>query len=468
MSDIDQRAEEEKNKGNECYKLKKYQEAIDLYTKSLEIKESAPVYCNRALCNIYLENYGAAVQDAEESVKLDPNFTKLHYKNTKKHFATSKNCVQLKPSDKIAQSKVTCTRQELRTAEFYKAIQSEKTKPASETFNWQNIKVEDSYTGKHIESLDDIDFDFVQDMIQRLRDQKKLHRKYAAMIILKTIQTMSQTKTLFHVNVPSDRHITVCGDTHGQYYDLLKIFEVNGSPSESNPYLFNGDFVDRGSFSVEIVLTLFAYKAAHHDCMFLTRGNHESRHLNRAYGFEGEVKAKYDENMYELFQEAFNWLPLAGVLNNKVMVVHGGIPTKDGVTLQEIEKVDRNRDIPEDGIMCDMLWADPQKGNGLAPSKRGVSYQFGPDVTKKFLDQNNLSMVVRSHEVKMDGYEEECEGRLVTIFSAPNYCDSVGNKGAYIHFKGSDMKPIYKQFQASPHPNVKPMQYSNQLYNQLQ
>jgi len=144
-------------------------------------------------------------------------------------------------------------------------------------------------------------------------------------------------------------------------------------------------------------------------------------------------------------------------------VVHGGIPTKEGVTIQDIEKVDRNRDIPDDGIMCDMLWADPQKGQGLAPSKRGVSYQFGPDVTNKFLDLNGLSMLVRSHEVKMDGYEEECNGRLVTIFSAPNYCDSVGNKGAYIQFKGSDMKPVYKQFEASPHPNVKPMQYSNQL-----
>lgn len=165
---------------------------------------------------------------------------------------------------------------------------------------------------------------------------------------------------------------------------------MNRLPSEDNPYLFNGDFVDRGSFSTEVILTLFAFKALYPDAVHLTRGNHESRHLNRVYGFEGEVHAKYDNTIYELFQEVFNWLPLAIVLNKKVMVVHGGLFSKDGVKLEDIEKIDRNRDIPEEGLMCDLLWSDPQKELGRSPNKRGVSIAFGPDVTKQFLKENNL------------------------------------------------------------------------------
>jgi serine/threonine-protein phosphatase 5 len=481
MSDqntIDQRAEEAKTKGNAFFKDKHYQDAINLYTESLALKESAPVFCNRALCHIHLENYGSALLDAESAIKLDPTFIKGYYRRGTAHLALQKfkealkdfkKCVALKPSDKDAQAKVKLCRQEIHTIEFLKAIETEKTKPASELIKWEEISVDNSYTGKHLTTIDDIDIEFVEDMVERFRNQQKIHRKYAAAILLKMIQILKETKSLFYVDVPADGHITVCGDTHGQYHSsLLKIFEMNGKPSTDNPYLFNGDFVDRGSFSCEVVLTLFAYKVANPRCMYLTRGNHESRHLNRVYGFEGEVKAKYDEQTYELFQEVFNLLPLAGVLNHKIMVVHGGLPSRDGVTLEEIEKLNRNQDIPEEGVMCDMLWADPQKQQGRAPNKRGVSFSFGPDVTKRFLDNNGLNLLVRSHEVKMDGYEVEADGRLVTIFSAANYCDSVGNKGAYIIFNGSDMKPQFRQFDAAEHPNVKPMQYASQLFQQMQ
>jgi serine/threonine-protein phosphatase 5 len=126
------------------------------------------------------------------------------------------------------------------------------------------------------------------------------------------------------------------------------------------------------------------------------------------------------------------------------------------VKLKDIEKVDRNRDIPEAGIMADILWADPQKFNGRIPNRRGISIAFGPDITKKFLEDNNLELLVRSHEVKMNGYEVDHDDKLITIFSAPNYCDSTGNKGAFITF-GSDMKPKFTQFGHVEHPNVKPM-----------
>jgi serine/threonine-protein phosphatase 5 len=187
--------------------------------------------------------------------------------------------------------------------------------------------------------------------------------------------------------------------------------------------------VDRGSFSCEVVILLIAFKLLYPNGLHMTRGNHESHHLNRVYGFEGEVKEKYNETIYDLFQEFFNWLPLSYVLNKKVMICHGGLFSKDGVKLEDIAKIDRNRDIPDSGLMSDILWSDPQKTNGRSPNRRGVSVAFGPDVTHKFLDDNGLELLVRSHETKPEGYEFEADSRLITIFSAPNYCDQMGNKG---------------------------------------
>jgi len=195
----------------------------------------------------------------------------------------------------------------------------------------------------------------------------------------------------------------------------------------------------------------------------MSRGNHESQTMNQMYGFEGEVKAKYTAQMSELFTEVYNWLPLAHCLNGRVLVMHGGLFSRDDVTLDEISKIDRNRQPPEEGLMCELLWSDPQPQVGRAPSKRGVGVQFGPDVTKKFLEMNNLDYIIRSHEVKNEGYEVAHDGKCITVFSAPNYCDTMGNKGAFIVLKGKDMEPQYTTYEAVPHPNVKPMAYANSL-----
>lgn len=143
--------------------------------------------------------------------------------------------------------------------------------------------------------------------------------------------------------------------------------------------------------------------------------------MNQMYGFDGEVKAKYSPQMAELFTEVYNWLPLAHCLNKKVLVMHGGLFSSDDVTLDDIRKIDRNRQPPEEGIMCELLWSDPQPQNGRALSKRGVGCQFGPDVTKNFLKKNDLQYIIRSHEVKKDGYEVAHDGKCITVFSAPNY-----------------------------------------------
>jgi serine/threonine-protein phosphatase 5 len=181
-------------------------------------------------------------------------------------------------------------------------------------------------------------------------------------------------------------------------------------------YLFNGDFVDRGSWSTEIALLLFSYKWLYPKNFFLNRGNHETDDMNRVYGFEGECKAKYNERTFKLFSESFSALPLATLIGSTYLVLHGGLFSDDSVSLNDIRKLDRHkqRQPGQSGLMMEMLWTDPQTMPGRGPSKRGVGLQFGPDITKRFCENNGLKAIIRSHEVRMEGYEVEHDGRCIT------------------------------------------------------
>lgn len=212
-------------------------------------------------------------------------------------------------------------------------------------------------------------------------------------------------------------------------------------------------------------MTLMLIKLACPDGLFMLRGNHETKNMNKIYGFEGEVKHKYDCVVMKLFTKVFNNLPLAAVIQDAVFVVHGGLTTQidGGMTLDAVNSIKRDREPPESGLMSDLLWSDPQPFPGKMPSKRGVGFGFGPDYTRQFLEKNNLKLLVRSHEVKQEGYVQEHDnGSCITIFSAPNYCDSMGNMGAYIRFY-EDMTPHFTQFAAVPHPDVPPMAYASSL-----
>jgi serine/threonine-protein phosphatase 5 len=147
--------------------------------------------------------------------------------------------------------------------------------------------------------------------------------------------------------------------------------------------------------------------------------------------------------------------------------MHGGLFSEDNVRLDDLRKIDRNRQPPDSGYMCELLWSDPQPQFGRSPSKRGVGVQFGPDVTNRFLRLNNLDYIIRSHEVKHEGYEVAHDGKCITVFSAPNYCDTMGNKGAYVTLYGGNLKPSFTSYEAVPHPNVKPMAYANSLLSML-
>ncbi|KAI4342676.1 hypothetical protein MLD38_027269 [Melastoma candidum] len=222
--------------------------------------------------------------------------------------------------------------------------------------------------------------------------------------------------------------IKVCGDIHGQYSDLLRLFELSGFPPRSN-YLFLGDYVDRGKQSLETICLLLAYKIKYPLRFYLLRGNHECASLNRIYGFFDECKRRYTVRLWKVFTDCFNCLPIAALIDDRIICMHGGL-SPELQDLNQIRWLPRPTDIPEKGLLCDLLWSDPAKDiQGWGPSDRGVSYVFGPDRVIDFLKKQDLDLICRAHQVVEDGYEFFANRHLVTIFSAPNYCGEFDNAG---------------------------------------
>eukprot|EP01121_Diplochlamys_sp_Union-15-3_P011228 TRINITY_DN3230_c0_g2_i2.p1 TRINITY_DN3230_c0_g2~~TRINITY_DN3230_c0_g2_i2.p1 ORF type:complete len:574 (-),score=118.61 TRINITY_DN3230_c0_g2_i2:28-1536(-) len=222
--------------------------------------------------------------------------------------------------------------------------------------------------------------------------------------------------------------IKICGDIHGQFYDLLRIFKHGGFPPESN-YLFLGDYVDRGRQSLETISLLMAYKIRYPENFFLLRGNHECASINKMYGFFDECKRRYSVQLWKIFTDVFNCLPVAAVIDDKIFCTHGGL-SPQLTDIEQINNLPRPTDVPATGLLCDLLWSDPEKKlKGWAPSDRGVSFIFGKDVVAKFLNKNDLDLICRAHQVVEDGYEFFASRQLVTLFSAPNYCGEFDNAG---------------------------------------
>jgi serine/threonine-protein phosphatase PP1 catalytic subunit len=223
--------------------------------------------------------------------------------------------------------------------------------------------------------------------------------------------------------------LKICGDIHGQYSDLLRLFEDGGFPPDSN-YLFLGDYVDRGKQSMETICLLLAFKVKYPENFFLLRGNHECASINRIYGFYDECKRRYSIKLWKTFTDCFNCLPIAAIIDEKIFCMHGGL-SPDLKTMDQIRRVVRPTDIPDTGLLCDLLWADPSKEvNGWGENDRGVSVTFGSDVVSSFLKRHDLDLVCRAHQVVEDGYEFFAKRQLVTLFSAPNYCGEFDNSGA--------------------------------------
>jgi len=232
--------------------------------------------------------------------------------------------------------------------------------------------------------------------------------------------------------------VKIVGDIHGQYFDLLRLFEYGGFPPESN-YLFLGDYVDRGPNGLETICLLFAYKIKYPLNFFMLRGNHESAAINRIYGFYEECKERYGLKIWKSFNDCFNCLPLGAIIEEKILCIHGGL-SPDLKSLDQIRRIARPTEIPDAGLLCDLLWADPDADqSGWGANDRGVSFTFGGDVVANFLKKHDFDLIVRAHQVVEDGYEFFAKRQLVTVFSAPNYCGEFDNAGAMMSVDSSLM-----------------------------
>ncbi|KAI8081650.1 serine/threonine-protein phosphatase 2B catalytic subunit A1 [Halteromyces radiatus] len=297
--------------------------------------------------------------------------------------------------------------------------------------------------------------DFLKDHFYR---EGRLTEEQALYIIEKGTELLSKEPNLLDVDAP----ITVCGDIHGQYYDLMKLFEVGGDPANTR-YLFLGDYVDRGYFSIECVLYLWSLKMWYPNTLFLLRGNHECRHLTDYFTFKIECRHKYTEKVYNACMESFCSLPLGAIMNRQFLCIHGGLSPRLQ-TLDDFNQIDRFHEPPTQGLMCDLLWADPHEDFGEETTNemfthnhvRGCSYFFSYSASCAFLERNGLLSIIRGHEAQDAGYRMYKRSRstsfpaVMTIFSAPNYLDIYNNKAAVLKYENNVMN--IRQFNATPHP----------------
>ncbi|MCP8716187.1 MAG: serine/threonine-protein phosphatase 2B catalytic subunit [Asgard group archaeon] len=286
----------------------------------------------------------------------------------------------------------------------------------------------------------------------------RLREEQAIKIIKMATQILSNEPNLLSITAP----VTICGDVHGQYYDLMKLFEVGGDPA-STKYLFLGDYVDRGSFSIECLIYLYSLKITYPNSFWMLRGNHECRHLTEYFTFKNECLHKYSAQLYEVSLTSFNALPLAAIMNEQFFCVHGGL-SPQLTSLDSIRRLHRFREPPTKGLMCDLLWADPIEEYDedtldqeyVTNTVRGCSYAFTYKAACKFLDRTKLLSVIRAHEAQNAGYRMYKRTKtmgfpsLLTMFSAPNYLDSYNNKAAVLKYENNVMN--IRQFNSSPHP----------------
>ncbi|GMK56383.1 hypothetical protein CspeluHIS016_0302230 [Cutaneotrichosporon spelunceum] len=249
-----------------------------------------------------------------------------------------------------------------------------------------------------------------------------------------------------------DSPVTICGDIHGQFFDLMELFKIGGQCPETN-YIFMGDFVDRGFYSVETFLLLLLLKVRYPDRITLIRGNHESRQITQVYGFYDECQRKYgSSNVWRYCTDVFDFLSLAAVVDGRILCVHGGL-SPQLLRLDQIRGIDRKQEVPHEGVFCDLLWSDPDEIQGWGMSPRGAGFLFGGDVVDTFCHTNDIELIARAHQLVMEGYKLMFNQKIVTVWSAPNYCYRCGNVASILELN-EDLRQEYKVFEAAQ-PDVK-------------
>ncbi|CAF1128119.1 unnamed protein product [Rotaria sordida] len=318
----------------------------------------------------------------------------------------------------------------------------------------ETVNIESSYKGQHIQLP--ITKGHLESLVGAFQRGETLHARYVLLILHEVRRILKRLPNVNVVSTYQSTCVTVVGDLHGNLSDLLLIFHKNGLPSNENPYIFNGDIVDRGTQSMEIFILISVAFIIYPNNVYFNRGNHEDHVLN------------------------LSWLPIASLIDDRIFVTHGGI--SDITDLNKINRIQRNKYvsilsptfvIPENEEQCqindltneqllewrqmlDLLWSDPKQGNGCEPNTyRGGGCYWGPDVTNQILEKHNWTLLIRSHECKEEGFDYCHNKKVLTIFSASNYYAAGSNRGAYVKIS-TNQPPSIVQFMGTKH-TVKPL-----------
>ena len=243
--------------------------------------------------------------------------------------------------------------------------------------------------------------------------------------------------------------ITICGDIHGQLEDLFELFDKAGGVG-TDTFLFMGDYVDRGYYSMDTLMYLLTLKLKYPDKFFLLRGNHESRQVTGTYGFYDECLVRYGHSgIWLLCNELFDLLPMAALVDNAVFCVHGGL-SPDIPIVEKITLLNRNQELPTSGPLCDLCWSDPGDVDRWETNSRGAGYIFGARQAAEFCHLNgNLEFVARSHQLAEKGFSWACDNKVITVWSAPNYMYKTNNRASVMKYKGRGIEPELVLFDAN-------------------
>ncbi|KAL0218965.1 hypothetical protein P9112_004618 [Eukaryota sp. TZLM1-RC] len=463
-----------KEAGNKFFQQKDFANAIEEYSKVINASDVEPelltiCYANSAAANLQLENFQGAKDDALECLKLRPKASLLHkayFRLAQAYFNLQnfdgavlafERLVKFLPDNPAIKAELRKARIAAATARREKMLAACSIDEEVKTNELPEIP--NNYTGAILPAANERTLTNILEQIKTFRT-KVPHPRVVKEILQEGIELLSKESTVVDLPLTEGSKAVVIGDVHGQIFDLLTILN-DFSPSDKTPFVFLGDYVDRGSYSVEVLMSCLLLKIACPEHVVLLRGNHETMNLTSIYGCKEEVSKKLCSSLYGDFLRVFRALPLACVINNSAFCVHGGIPVKPNVTLTDINSINRFRDPgvdSSDDLMSSLLWSDPCASNGVNPSKRGSGYSFGPDITEAFLTANNLDVVLRGHEQVNEGYAITHQGKLSTIFSAPNYVNL--NNRAALGFYDFNGDLTFHQFSESPQPpNALPSLY---------
>ena len=347
---------------------------------------------------------------SEINIKIDNKFNndKEEDKNEIKNVCCNNDCVNKKEEEKNKNKKI-----------------------ENEFINQKHLKKLE----KENEEINERIFQLKEKLIESKKDSYcsniRISEREVFTVLDKVYPLIEKEESMLELESP----IYICGDIHGQFYDLLRLFEILKYPPQSK-YLFLGDYVDRGKNSLECILLLLCLKIEFPDKIFLLRGNHESADVNRTFGFYDECKRKVSLKIYKKFCNLFNILPITALISEKILCMHGGL-SKDLTSINQLKLIKRPTEIPEKGLLCDLVWSDPDNliSNKyfIENKERGISFCFSKEIVEEFTKINNLDLICRAHQVVEEGFQFFANMKLITIFTAPNYMNVFDNNGAVLY-----------------------------------